>query len=202
MLDEHYGVVMIFKTLSKELYSLKQGLGENVVEYGVHLSQQVQILQLEYPGRIWPEHVEKMKHDFFYEGLNPQYQQMLTHKVHGENWAGSSDLLQATWKLERRTEARGPLPPETAVTSGSNAIHSQTPGNLFPSLKLKSNHTFTAHAVTIGSVEGKTDTGSKQEEEGETDPSADKEVKALGRAEDTDQPMEYIVHFTKGVGGY
>ena len=28
MLDEHYGVMMMFNALSKELYSLKQGLGE------------------------------------------------------------------------------------------------------------------------------------------------------------------------------
>ena len=49
MLDEHYGVIMPFDAHSKELYSLKQGLGEKVAEFGVHLSQQVQILQLEYP---------------------------------------------------------------------------------------------------------------------------------------------------------
>ena len=45
MLDEHYGVMMTFDTLSKELYSLKQGLGENVEEFRVCLSQQVQIFQ-------------------------------------------------------------------------------------------------------------------------------------------------------------
>ena len=46
MLDKHkhYGVVMTFDALSKELYSLKQGLGENVAEFGVHLSQQAHIL--------------------------------------------------------------------------------------------------------------------------------------------------------------
>ena len=44
MLDEHYFVVMTFNTLSKELYSLKQGLGEKVAEFRVHLLQQVQIL--------------------------------------------------------------------------------------------------------------------------------------------------------------
>ena len=60
-LDEHYGVVMMFDTLSKELYSLKQSPGENVAEFGVHLSQQVQILQSEYLGRIQQEHVEEMK---------------------------------------------------------------------------------------------------------------------------------------------
>ena len=33
MLDEHYGVMMTFDALSKELYSLKQGTGENVAEF-------------------------------------------------------------------------------------------------------------------------------------------------------------------------
>ena len=51
MLNEHYGIVMKFDTLSKEPYSLKQGSEENVAKFGMHLSQ-VQILQLEYPGRI------------------------------------------------------------------------------------------------------------------------------------------------------
>ena len=62
---------MMHDTLSKELYSLKQGSGENVDEFGVCLSQQVQILQWEYPGRIQQEYIEEMKWDHFYEGLNP-----------------------------------------------------------------------------------------------------------------------------------
>ena len=61
MLDEHYGMVMMFECLSKELYSLKQGSRENVAKFRVHLLQQVQILQSEYPGRIQQEHVEEMK---------------------------------------------------------------------------------------------------------------------------------------------
>ena len=73
MLDEQYGVVMMLDALSKELYSLKQGSGKNVAEFSVHLSQQVQILQSEYPGRIQPEHVEEMKCDHFYVSLNPEY---------------------------------------------------------------------------------------------------------------------------------
>ena len=36
-LDGHYGVIMTFDALSKELLSLKQGLRENVAEYGMHL---------------------------------------------------------------------------------------------------------------------------------------------------------------------
>ena len=45
MFDEHYSMVMMFNILNKELCCLKQGSGENVVEFGVHLLQQVQILQ-------------------------------------------------------------------------------------------------------------------------------------------------------------
>ena len=35
ILDKHYGIVMMFDTLSKEIYSLEQGSGENVAEFGV-----------------------------------------------------------------------------------------------------------------------------------------------------------------------
>ena len=53
--------MMTFNALSKELYSLKPGMGENVAEFRVCLSQQVQILQMEYPGRIQQEYVEEVK---------------------------------------------------------------------------------------------------------------------------------------------
>ena len=38
MLYKHYGVVMMFDTLSKEFYSLEHRFREKVVEYEVHLS--------------------------------------------------------------------------------------------------------------------------------------------------------------------
>ena len=94
------------------------------------------------------------------------------------------------------------MPIKISVTSGSNMICSQTPGNLFPSCKLKGNHPFTARAVTIGSVKHGADSGAKGGEEGETEPLADEEVKALGRMEETGQPMEYIVCFAKAVKLY
>ena len=64
-LDKHYGIVMTFDALSKELHSLKQGMGENMAEFRVHLSQQAQIPQIEYPSRIQQEHVEEVKWDCF-----------------------------------------------------------------------------------------------------------------------------------------
>ena len=58
---------------------------------------------------------------------------MLAHKVHGKNPAGYSDLLLAMRKLERRAEARDPLPPKTAMTSALNVMHVLRPqGTFFP----------------------------------------------------------------------
>ena len=51
---------MMFDGVSKELYSLKQGLSKDIAQFRVHLLQQVQILQSEYPGRIQPEHIEEI----------------------------------------------------------------------------------------------------------------------------------------------
>ena len=147
MLDEHYGVVMTFDALSKELYSLKQGMGENVAEFGVCLSQQVQILQMEYPSRIQQEHLEEVKQDCFYEGLSPKYQWMLAHKVNGEDPVTYSKLLLAAQKLERWAEARDPLLPKNTTAESSNIPHSHSQGNLFPSRKLKGNCTFTAQSA-------------------------------------------------------
>ena len=70
MLDEHYSVVVTFDALSKECHSLRQGTGGNVAKFGVCLSQQVQILQTEYPSRIQQNHVDEVKWDHFYEGLS------------------------------------------------------------------------------------------------------------------------------------
>ena len=70
---------MMFDTLSKELYSFKQGTSENLADFEVHFSQLVHILQSEYPGRIQLEHLEEMKCDHLYKGLNPDYQWMLVH---------------------------------------------------------------------------------------------------------------------------
>ena len=50
-----------------------QRLGENVAKFRVHFSQQVQILQAEYLGRIQQKQEGEMKQDHFYKGLNLEY---------------------------------------------------------------------------------------------------------------------------------
>ena len=120
MLGEHYGAMMTFDSLSKELYSLKKGMGENMAEFGVCLSQQVQILLTKYPGRIQQQHVEKVKQDCFYEGLSHEYQQMLVHKVDDEHHVTYSKLLLTAQKLERWAEVRDPLLQKTPTARSLN----------------------------------------------------------------------------------
>ena len=87
-------------------------MGENVAEFGVHLSQQIQILQMEYPSRIQQDKVGEVKQDHFYEGLNPKYWQMLAHKVNGENPVTYSKLLLAAWKLKGGQKPETPCSPK------------------------------------------------------------------------------------------
>ena len=102
-----------------------------------------------------------MKCNHFYEGLNSKYWQMLAHKVDGEHPTGNSDLLLVAWKLERQAEAKDLLLPKTTTAARSNVTHSQTPGNLFPSQKLKGNHTFTAQSTTVKNNKAEEDSGVK-----------------------------------------
>ena len=120
----------------------------------------------------------------------------------GEHPASNSDLLLAVQKLERCAEARYPLPPKMAATTGSNMTNSQMPENLFPSCKLKDNCTFTTQAMTIGNDEAKEDPGEKPEGEGETESSADEDVEVSGRIGEMDQSIEYIVCFMKVIKLY
>ena len=202
LFDEHYGMVMTFDTISKELYSLKQGSEENVAEFWVCLSQQVQILQSEYQGRITQEHVEEMKWDFFYEGLNPKYWCILAHKVDGEHPASYSNLDLAAQKLERWVLARDALLLKISRAGGLTITQPQTLGNLFPSRKLKGNHTFMAQSAIVESIGAEEDSSVKPEGEEEAESSDGEDPETLIGIGGADQPVGYIVRFANVVKLY
>ena len=77
--------------------------------------------------------------------------------------------------------------------------HSQMPKNLFPSHKLTGNHTFAAKTATVRKDEAEEDPGEKSEGEGEREPSADEDVEVSCGIGQTDQSVQYIVHFGKAV---
>ena len=77
---------------------------------------------------------------------------MLAHKVDGKHPSYSDLHLCAAQKLGRWAEARDPLLLKTTTTGGSNVTWPQALGNLFPSRKLKGNHTFTAQSAIVESI--------------------------------------------------
>ena len=81
-------------------------------------------------------------------------------------------------------------------------MHSQRPGNLFPSCKLKGNCTFATQAVTVRNDEVEEDSSVKQGGEGEMEPSADEDVEVSGRLGEMDQSIKYIFCFPKVVELY
>ena len=76
---------------------------------------------------------------------------------------------------------QGPSTTKNVATNGSTAMHSQTPGNLFPSPKLKGNCTFVTEGTTVRNDEAEGDPGVKLKGEGDMEPPADEDVEASGR---------------------
>ena len=134
-----------------------------------------------------------MNQDCFYEGLNPEYQCMLAHKVGGEHPTSYSNLLLAAWKMERWAEARDPLLPKTTTMRGSNVTWPQTSGNLFPTRKLQGNCTFKAQSAIMESIGTEEEPSVKPEgeEEMESSDGEDPEISSwIGGAH---QLIGYIV---------
>ena len=142
-----------------------------------------------------------MKQDNFYEGLNHEYWYMLALKVDGKHPTSYSNLLLATQKLERWAEARDLLIPKTTTIGGSNVTWAQASGNLFPSRKLKGNHTFMAQSAIVESIgtEGDSCVKLEREEEAESSEGDQETPSEIGGA---NQPMSYIICFANAVRLY
>ena len=202
MLDEHYGIVMMFDALSKEpLFPQTRIKGEYDQIQGAPVTAG-QDTPVRIPREDSAQTCRGDEEGYFYEGLNPKYRWMLAHKVDGEHPTGYSDLLLVAQKLERWAESRDPLLPKTATAGRLNITHSQTRGNLFPSQKLKGNHTFTAQSATVENNEAKEDSGAKLEGEEEAVSSAGEDEETSSRAGGADQSVRYIVYVANTVKLY
>ena len=127
---------------------------------------------------------------------------MLAHKVDGEHPSSYSNLLLTAQKLEKWPEARDPLLPKTTTTGGLNITQPQTLGNLFPSRKLKSNHTFMAQSTIVENIEAEEDLSVKPEGEEEAESSDGEDPETSNGIGGVDQPVSYVIHFANAVKLY
>ena len=127
---------------------------------------------------------------------------MLAHKVNGENPVSYSKLLLAVQKLETWAEDRDPLVPKTTTARSSNITHSDSQGNLFPSRKLKGNHTFTARSAVVQDHEAEEDSTPKPSEEKDAESSVEEDAGMTGEVGDVDQSLGYFMQFADAVELY
>ena len=109
--------------------------------------------------------MEEVKWDCFYEGLSPEYWQMLAPEVNSENPVTYSELLLTDQKLEIWVEAKDPLLLKTPTARSLNATCSHSQWNLFPTRNLKGNCSFTAQSAVVEDHKDEEDTGPKPDGE-------------------------------------
>ena len=95
ILDEHYNNVKALDALSKELFQLRMGKKETVLDWGVCLSRHLQVLAASFPERFLPDQVAELKQDCFYGGLPKQLKAILAYLKATPDEKTYSDYLHA-----------------------------------------------------------------------------------------------------------
>ena len=96
ILDEHYNNVKALNALNQELFQMRMADKETVSDWGVCLSQHLQILSASFPDQFPPDCVAKLKRDRFYGGLPKRLKAMLAYLTVGPQVRTYSDYLRAT----------------------------------------------------------------------------------------------------------
>ena len=95
ILDEHYNNVKALDALNQELFHLRMGEKETVLDWVVYLSKYLQVLATSFPDRFLPDHVAELKWDHFYGGLPKQLKAMVAYLKATSNEKTYLDYLHA-----------------------------------------------------------------------------------------------------------
>ena len=95
ILDEHYNNVKALDASNQELFQMRMADKETVSDWGVCLSQHLQILVASFPDRFSPECVAELKRDHFYGGLPKRLKAMVAYLKAGPQVRTYSDYLRA-----------------------------------------------------------------------------------------------------------
>ena len=69
VLDEHYNNMKALDTLNQELFQLWMADKETILDWGVCLLRNLQVLAASFPDHFSPDRVAELKRDCFYGGL-------------------------------------------------------------------------------------------------------------------------------------
>ena len=140
ILDKHYNNIKALDALNQELFQMRMADKETVSDWGVCLSQHLQILAASFPNQFPPEHVAELKRDRFYGGLPKRLKAMVAYLKAGPQVRTYSDYLRATREAEKEDTIELSQSPRIPATDGPSKPRATS---FFPSRKLKRNQPYT-----------------------------------------------------------
>ena len=172
ILDKHYNNVKALDALNQELFQMRMADKETVLDWGICLSQHLQILAASFPDRFPPDHVAKLKRDCFYGRLPKRLKAMVAYLKVGPQVRTYSDYLRATREAKKEDSIELAWSPRAPPVDGPAKTRATS---FFPLRKLKGNQPFnkkpTVHLAQL--EEEDTDEG---EDQGSDDPDGIKGV--------------------------
>ena len=140
ILDEHYNNVKALDALNQELFQMRMADKEAVSDWGVHLSQHLQILVAFFPDQFLPECVAELKRDWFYGRLPKKLKAMVAYLKVGPQVRTYSDYLGVTREAKKEDSIELSCSPRVLVTDGPSKLRATS---FFPLRKLKGSQLFT-----------------------------------------------------------
>ena len=151
ILDEHYNNVKALDALNKELFQMRMADKETVSDWGVCLSQHLQILAASFPDQFPPERVAELKRDQFYGRLPKRLKAMVAYLKAGHQVRTYSDYLRATREAKKEDLIELSHSPRVPATDGPSKLRATS---FFPLRKLKGSQLFTKKpAVCLAQLE-------------------------------------------------
>ena len=167
MLDEHYNNVKALDALNQELFQMRMADKETVSDWGVCLSQHLQILAASFPNRFPPECVAELKRDRFYGRLPKRLKAMVAYLKVGPQVRTYSDYLRAAREAEKEDSIELSQSPRATATDGSSKPSATS---FFPLRKLKGSQLFTKKpAICLAQLEEEGTDDSNDPESGDPD---------------------------------
>ena len=140
ILDEHYNNVKALDALNQELFQMRMADKETVLDWGICLSQYLQILAASFPNQFPPERVAELKRDHFYGRLPKRLKAMVAYLKVGPQVRTYSDYLRATREAEKEDTIELSRSPRVPATDGPSKPRVTS---FFPLRKLKGNQPYT-----------------------------------------------------------
>ena len=113
---------------------------ETVSDWGIHLSQHLQILAASFPNRFPLERVAQLKRDCFYGRLPKRLKAMVAYLKAGPQVRTYSDYFRATREAEKEDTIELSRSPRVPATDGPSKLRDTS---FFPLRKLKGNQPYT-----------------------------------------------------------